>query len=187
MSSTNRGTVRNEVDFYVTPDETIEKILYELAWCHGTEILEPCAGNGAIVRALKHKPTKYIVTAVEIRNSETENLFKAGADHVYCGIDFLKMSKLNPKPEVIITNPPYSIAQEIIEHCFEIAPDAEIIMLLRLGFLGSKKRKSFWGKHPVTQLYPLGQRPSFTGKGTDSADYAWFVWSKYRKPLIKPI
>jgi len=60
-------------------------------------------------------------------------------------------------------------------------------MLLRLAFLESKKRKPFWDKHPVTQLYVLSERPSFTNKGTDATAYAWFIWSKHREPKIQVI
>lgn len=51
-------------------------------------------------------------------------------------------------------------------------------MLLRLAFLESKKRCDFWQKHPVSKLYVLSERPSFTGAGTDATAYAWFVWNK---------
>ena len=125
------------------------------------------------------------ITAVEIREEEEENMCKVS--ECYAIDDFLTTKLPSDKYDTIITNPPYSIAQEIIEHCFEIAPDAEVIMLLRLAFLESKKRKAFWDKHPVTQLYVLSERPSFTGKGTDATAYAWFVWSEYRNPLIKVI
>lgn len=30
-------------------------------------------------------------------------------------------------------------------------------------------------------VYVLPQRPSFTGKGTDSTSYAWFVWTSAEK------
>ena len=55
-------------------------------------------------------------------------------------------------------------------------------MLLRLGFLASQKRKTFWKKHPVTGLYILGDRPSFDGDGTGLGDYAWFVWEPEGAP-----
>ena len=52
MSSTNRGAVRNDADFYITPDIAIENFLnhFEL---QGPHILEPCAGNGAIAKAVR--------------------------------------------------------------------------------------------------------------------------------------
>lgn len=184
MSATNRGAIRNEADFYITPSKTINTFL-DVFKLEGEEILEPTAGNGAIIKELK-KRYRMFITANDIRD-EHAALIQAGADRVY-NLDFLKCNGINPQPDVIITNPPYSIAQKIIEKCFEIAkPETEIIMLLRLAFLESKKRREFWKKHPLTQLYPLIERPSFTGHGTDATAYGWFVWSNKRKPLIKPI
>ena len=185
MSATNRGSIRRESDFYKTPYDAVEKVLDALGGFYGNEFLECCAGDGVIVRALRRNFEEINISAIEIREEEKSRLLYAGADAV--DIADFRQWKPDGKIDVIITNPPYSIAQEIIEHCFEIAPEAEIIMLLRLAFLESKKRKSFWGKHPVTQIYVLSERPSFTGKGTDATAYAWFVWSKSREPKIKVI
>jgi len=186
MSVTNRGAIRRESDFYKTPTETIDAFLDHFCFLINEDILEPCAGDGAIIKAIRARTPAQYITAIEIREEESANLLDAGADQVFID-DFLTFPGLDPAPGTIITNPPYSIAQEIIEHCFEIAPNAEIIMLLRLAFLESKKRKPFWDKHPVTQLYVLSERPSFANKGTDATAYAWFVWSKYREPKIQVI
>lgn len=88
----------------------------------------------------------------------------------------------------IITNPPYSLAQQFVEKSFELAgKDTDIIMLLRLAFLESKKRRDFWQRHPVSGLYVLSERPSFTGSRTDSAAYAWFVWNKSETQKIEVV
>lgn len=184
MSATNRGTVRNEADFYITPTKTINAFL-DVFEIEGKEILEPTAGNGAIVREIHKRYITHNIIANDIRD-ERKILLNVGAEWAY-NMDFLKCNGISPRPDTIITNPPYFIAREIIEKCFEIAPDAEIIMLLRLAFLESKKRREFWKKHPLTQLYPLIERPSFTGRGTDATAYGWFVWTKRRPALIRSI
>jgi len=188
MSATNRGAIRRESDFYRTPEWVVDSIIQTLGapYFSGAYVLEPCAGDGVIVEKIRSCSHSAQITAIEIRPEEKQKLIEAGADQVIID-NFLEARSNFPDPDIIITNPPYSVAQEIIEHCFEIAPDAEVIMLLRLAFLESKKRKSFWDKHPVTQLYVLSERPSFTGKGTDATAYAWFVWSKYREPKIQVI
>ena len=117
---------------------------------------------------------------------EKDNLLNNGANIIYIE-DFL-----NYKPPVeyktIISNPPYSIALDIIKKCFEIASgDTEIIMLLRLAFLESKRRHQFWQGHPVNELHALSERPSFTGKGTDATAYAFFVWNNSSKQKINVI
>ena len=89
-------------------------------------------------------------------------------------------------PGTIITNPPFSIAKQIIEHCFELADEhTEIIMLLRLGWLETQDRYSFWRKHSNVSLITLRDRPKFIGNGTDFAAYGWFIWSN-RQQFIMP-
>lgn len=63
-----------------------------------------------------------------------------------------------------------------------------VAFLLPLSFLESAERgvKSkvhktpFWKEHPATCVYVLSERPSFTGKGTDSNAYGFFVWQNRR-------
>jgi hypothetical protein len=51
-------------------------------------------------------------------------------------------------------------------------------MLLRLAFVESARRFVWWERHGarLAHVYALAERPSFTGGGTDSAAYGWFVW-----------
>jgi hypothetical protein len=51
-------------------------------------------------------------------------------------------------------------------------------MLLRINYLGSISRHDWWKLNSPTSLFVLSKRPSFTGKGTDATDYAWYVWDK---------
>jgi hypothetical protein len=164
MSATNRGAVRCEADRYITPDEAISNFLdvFEIEDSWGKTILEPCAGNGAIVKEIRKKHKDNFITAIEIRESERNNLIDAGANRILVE-DFFKCERISFNYlDIIISNPPYGLAQEIIDHSFEIVgPNTDIVMLLRLNFLGSQERKDFWNKHPVRQLYPLSKRPSF--------------------------
>jgi hypothetical protein len=81
--------------------------------------------------------------------------------------------------DLIITNPPFSLAQEFINHSLKHASCT--ILLLRVNFLASIKRYEWWKQIPPTALHILSKRPSFTGSGTDATDYAWFVWDKTGK------
>lgn len=159
MSATNRGAVRSEYDFYATPKEPIEKILAEIDFSSISSFVEPCRGDGAIYDYIGCEKDY-----AEIRESR----------------DYLKMGF---NCDLIITNPPFSIALDFLEKSLKEAKT--VVYLLRLNFLGSQKRKEFWQKNPPTHLFTLSKRPSFTGKGTDATEYAWFVWDGggyFKKP-----
>lgn len=179
MSATNRGSKRIESDYYATPPEAIRTLLknYRIAYA-GDTILEPAAGNGAIINELIHFGYTNNIHAIEIREEEKENLLRV-ADSVGIG-DFLKMDLSNTY-DVIIGNPPYSQAQEFINKSLAyLKPGGRLIFLLRTNFLESQKRFKWWQDKPPTRLYVLSKRPSFTGKGTDATSYSWFIWEKSR-------
>ena len=181
---------RQDKDYYPTPRWVIDLLLDNYKLQDGW-ILEPCAGNGVICKALReHKNWDGPLYAVEIREEEREGL-QGYCDDVLTK-DFLKTSPgdfTSPMlcaPGTIITNPPFSIAKQIIEHCFEFADEqTEIIMLLRLGWLETKVRYPFWREHPNVSLITLRDRPKFIGNGTDFAAYGWFIWSN-RQQFIMP-
>lgn len=177
MSATNRGAVRRESDFYATPLETVYSFLDAYDGIKSSDsILEPSAGDGAIIKALRNRGYENHIDAVELREEERYNLI-GYADRVHIG-NFLTAEGLGPY-DVVIGNPPYSIALEFIEKSLEVVrPGGRVIMLLRTNFLESKARFQFWKDNPLSGLYCLHKRPSFTGKGTDATSYSWFVWVK---------
>lgn len=156
MSRQTAGIRDNPTDFYPTPHWCFENL--DIDYTKFNTALEPCAGDGRIL----------------------EFLIDKGLDADYCeiteGIDFFEYTGT---VDLILTNPPFSLAQEFIEKAISVAPT--VIMLLRINFLGSIKRHDFWQKYPPTALHVLSKRPSFTGKGTDATDYAWFVWDRSNK------
>ncbi len=176
MSATNRGTKRNEYDFYATPIDVVENFIKNYGGLSG-KILEPSAGNGNIIKALNKQNIDCEIHAVEIREEEKSNLNKLSKKVFIC--DFLQEYNNDEKYDVIIGNPPFSNAIDFTEKCLKmLKEDGKLIFLLRTSFLESKKRKEFWQKNPVSDLYVLSQRPSFTGKGTDATSYSWFIWDK---------
>lgn len=179
MSATNRGTERKAYDFYATPIECVNAILDALPpFGNDLFILEPSAGNGNVIKALRDRNIDAVdIEAIEIREDERENLEKL-ADTVTIG-DFLQIETEYREYDVIIGNPPYSMAQEFIDKCLDLlAPGGKLIFLLRTNFLESDKRFKWWQDKIPAGLYTLHKRPSFTGKGTDATSYSWFVWER---------
>ena len=154
MSRQTKDYRLNHTDFYPTPAWCYENL--EIPWKLFNSAHEPGAGDGRIVKFLTDKgiPT----THTEI----TE------------GTDFFEW---NENVDLILTNPPFSMAQEFIEH--SIPRCNTCIMLLRLNFLGTIKRHEFWKQHTPTGIHILSNSPSFTGSGTDATEYAWFIWTKH--------
>ena len=189
MSATNRGTKRNEADFFATPLETIYSLLDNYDGIKSSDsILEPSAGNGNIIQALRNRGYKNHMTAIELREEERYNLV-GKADQVGI-LDYLKveLEKIG-KYDVIIGNPPYCLAQEFIDKSLTLLkPGGRLIFLLRTNFLESKKRREWWQDKLPSGLYVLSKRPSFTGKGTDATSYSWFIWElQTNKQTIKVI
>ena len=185
ISATNRGAIRNQADAYYTPITVIDNLLdYHSIKSGG--VLEPSAGCGNFAKAIKDRGYNNHITSLELRDEEQEKLL-IHSDEVII-TDFLKWST-DDKYKTIIGNPPYSLALEFMEKCFEIADkDTEIIMLLRTAFLESKKRYEFWQQHPLSKLYVLSQRPSFLQNGkSDATSYSWFIWDNSGKQEIKVI
>lgn len=171
----------NPYDFYATPPGVIDHFLFSYLPSTKGSILDPGAGSGEFGAAIKRYNTVFCknstyLTGVEIRKEEKDNLEDL-YDYVILG-DYLSWSTASTY-DVIIGNPPYNQAMEFVEKSLSLLkPFGKLIFLLKTSFLESKKRYDFWQMNPITDLYVLSSRPSFTGKGTDATGYSWFVWDK---------
>ncbi len=164
MSATNRGAERRESDYYPTPTWVTRRILEALNLAHGKTYLEPCAGDGAIVRVLRERDAEAGIIALEIHGEGDI----PGADAtVRCDA----LSCAWPKADVVIMNPPFLHAAQFVSRALVAAP--LVICLERVGWAVT------WGKTGAPMpsgAFFLPNRPSFTGEGTDASEYAWFVW-----------
>lgn len=181
-STTGANKLANPDDFYETPAWCVRAILPALGPLPGLRILEPSAGRGAIVRELLRAGANR-VQAIDINRENRDALRSAGYENGERGCilstwnDFLASG--GDSYDLIVMNPPFSAAQEHVEHAISLlAPGGTVCALLRLAFVASAKRAPFRKAHPF-DLYPLASRPSFTPDGkTDSADYAWFLFGE---------
>lgn len=199
-------------DYYVTPIYSIEVFLQEfdkrvkLDWNH-VRILDPCAGGNSEIKneygviVAKHSmsyPTAICnvfdecdIASIDVRKDSLAEL----------KMDYLKWDLKFYSPKIIITNPPFNLALPIIKKAlYEVADDGYVIMLLRLDFFGSKARKPFFDENMPEWCFIHHQRMSFfdkkdsyryvvmneygypKGGGTDSSEYAHFVFHKGVKP-----
>jgi len=179
MSSTKRGGTRKDADYYVTPVRHVSAFLDEFISHESSAltgaILDSCAGGDkwhpmSYPVALMDKGVpKSNITTVDIRK-DSRAAIKA---------DYLEWQA--PRLySLIISNPPFMLAQEFIEKALkEVVNNGFVVMLLRLNYFGSKKRKAFWKKHMPKYSFVHVERMSFTDDGkTDSIEYMHAVWQK---------
>lgn len=172
----------NPHDFFVTPAWCAEAIPEHLLSSSGW-YLEPSAGNGAIVRALSRRRPNVRWHLVELRGEEQEGLEKLGdgfkkASIVECPRNFFDVPARRLPYACVPANPPYSLAPEVIRHAMHVAPDAIILMLLRLDFLGSSADRLDLVRDARPDVWVFSTRPGFTRTGTDANEYAWFAWRR---------
>ena len=168
--ATNRRLVDTDgADFYPTPEwGTLALLRYEN---FVGSITEPCCGDGAMAKVLERE-TKLPVYA---------------SDLYHRGYGFQRdIFDLKDKCANIVTNPPYNIANELVEHAYNITTH-KLCILVRTAFLESNTRyKSIYSVNPPSRVYVFSERLSMypanqpiTGGGTTS--YSWIVWDKSSK------
>lgn len=159
-------------DFYATPEPAVwalirHKPLPSVIW-------EPACGDGAIVRPLRAAGHRVIAT----------DLVDWGCPDSKPRIDFLMEKSAPQGVQAIITNPPFKLAEEFVAQARRLCP--LVIMLLRLAFLESERRRSLLDEGDLARVYvfrkrlPFMHRHDYTGpkRGNSGMAFAWFVWDR---------
>lgn len=185
MSATGRGTERRESDFYSTPSWAVRRLLEApivmrlLARRSGGTpglVLDPCAGDGSLIRAARPLLPNYAFSAIELREEMDRPLSRVMQPSE--SIAITNYLETDTEADFILTNPPYSLAQEFI---VKARHDAScVFMLLRLNFLASKTRHQFWKEHMPWGIFVLPNRPGFDDRKpgkTDATEYCWMAFN----------
>lgn len=208
MSSTNRWYKRHKTDYYVTPHRAIEQFLS--AWMEDLMEeneylgdrpdrhlrLDPCAWgvewkndwmfDNLDTSAEMSYP--YVIKKclwIEVDTMDIREDSEAAIKWVdFTDRDLILWEWGIWEYDVIITNPPFSSALEIINVALDcVAPWWYVVMLLRLNFFWSKWRFEFRCNNMAKYCYIHHKRMSFTSDwATDSIEYAHFVWKKWENP-----
>ena len=185
-------SARRQHDKYFTPQSAILElpILVPFNAAEGIHVLECCSGRNDIADALvatMQSPASIADALSGVGGATgvvwTNDLFPP-PDLLGAVPDFTLDASLRssweqfPVVDWVVSNPPFSIAHEIVPLALEHAR-VGVAMLLRLSFLEPvKNRVAFLQAHPPTSITVL-PRISFTGDGkTDSVTCAWLVWQK---------
>ncbi len=203
MSSTNRSASRelHDEDYYVTPQPPIAHFLNHLfatephyPW-RAAKWADVCAG-GRLEKeemsypAVLERDFQILADTYDIREDSR-------AAHI---ADYLA-TDVAGQFDVICTNPPFFLAQEVISKAIaDVKPGGWVIMLLRLNFFGAKKRLQWWKDNMARYSFVHSERMGFKHhlehltpaerRGTDSIEYQHVVWQKHHNPTwckIKPI
>jgi hypothetical protein len=161
-------------DLYETPPVAVEALLR--AEKLPLRIWEPACGPGAIVRVLRAAGHEVIAS----------DLVDYGCPLSTSRIDFLLERRVPLNAEMILTNPPYKLARQFVEHAIELCP--LVVMLLRLEFLESERRSDILEDHGLARIHlfrkrlPMMHRSTWQGRKANSRiAFAWFVWSRDHK------
>lgn len=160
---------RNPNDFYLTHHSIVWQLAENIEIPENWSILEPAAGNHDIVIALRESGIKNRIDAKSLED----------------GDDFLMEKGIY---DMIITNPPFSLALEFILKSFEVAKK-RALFLLPLDYLhGLERHNKIYSQskdYYLANVYVLVRRPMFLEKvyddgkyNTGSITFAWFDFQK---------
>jgi hypothetical protein len=110
--------------------------------------------------------------------------------HAQSRVDFLLEQKAPPGIGAIITNPPFKLAAQFVEHARHLCP--VVIMLLRLAFYESERRTKILEAGDLARVLvfrkrlPMMHRAGWTGKKASSGmAFAWFIYDRdHRGPTV---
>jgi hypothetical protein len=158
MSQRPSGYERKERDCYETPEWVTAALIPHLpARMH---IWEPAAGSGKMVPVLA--AAGHLVEASDVVE----------------GRDFLSAGKLFDV-DAIVTNPPYALAAQFIEHALGLA--RIVAMLLRTDFDHAAGRRHLFATcGSLAKKLVLTRRIVwFDGpKAAPSFNHAWYIWDR---------
>jgi hypothetical protein len=151
---------------YLTPARAVEALLAVESLPH--HLLEPCGPmDSELVRTLEAHG--HAVTAFDL---------------VRDGINFLDVTELPPGVECGLTNPPFSLAVDIVRHGLTLVP--KFIVLERIQWLETRKRADLFktGRlarvHVFSDRVPRMHQVGWTGnKSSPAMVLAWFVFERH--------
>lgn len=159
-----------------TPEEATQALLRHFPLTH--RVWEPCCGPGAIVRVLRS--AGHLVVASDVVDYGDRHCEDAAR-----GVDFLRCSKAPAYCTTIVTNFPYSAADQMVRHALTLVP--QVIGLFRLAYLEGSGRSDLIDGHLRQVLLgrerlAMMHRDGWTGKKAGSqVPFGWFVFDRLEK------
>lgn len=168
-------------DVYETPAcATLALLNAEEFFFSPRSIWEPACGPGAMVWALRNAGHRALGSDVGHFPDRT----------MFYGRNFFHETVAPKGTDAIMTNPPYKLAEEFVEHALQLCP--RVFMLLRLAFLESVRRTKILEESGLRKVYvfrnrlPMMHRAGWNGEKIDGSAiaFAWYYWDRdYRYPI----
>lgn len=167
-SQVNRGQ-RKKSDLYQTPGKLIDSLFENVIFDEKATVLEPCIGEGEIILKLFDR-FKY------------ENIY---ATELMYGTNFFNWNKT---VDYIITNPPFSLANEFIIKAKKIC-EYKFAFLMKLNYLQGQWRYNniynIRDNFPLTKIFIYTRMPTLELTTREDGKYntgmqamAWYIWEK---------
>jgi len=161
-------------DYYPTPPSATRAFLAaERAWlldavdapASGADhpIWEPCGRGGAIAAELE--AAGFVTIATDL---------VADPAHRVTEQNLLTCRRaLSP---VVVTNPPFALAAEMIRHLLGDLACGYVALLLKSTYWHAEKRTGLWRWRPPARIYALNWRLDCLGLGNPTIEFIWCVW-----------
>ena len=175
MAGGNPANGRQTNDLYPTPPDVTEALLRLNLFPKSSLVWEPCCGNGAMASVIRANGYNVVAT----------DLYDYGTNQY--GLD----ARVSPSlGESIITNPPFDIAEDLIEHLWHDLPTKRMALVLKSTYWHAKNRYKLWQRCTPRAIYPLTWRPDFLGLGRPTMEVMWCYWGPGEgtcyEPLLRP-
>ena len=170
MAGGGEKVARQGNDYYPTPATVTRAFiaaergaLEDYSGMLGNPVWEPCGRGGAIAGELAAAGFSTIATDLV-----------ADPEHGVGSQDLLLCRQaLSP---VVVTNPPFALAAEMIRHLLNDLGCTYVAMLLKSSFWHAEVRTGLWRQRTPARIYALNWRPDFLGKGNPTMEVIWCVW-----------
>jgi hypothetical protein len=99
------------------------------------------------------------------------------------GLDFLRATAVPAGVEAIVTNPPFELAERIVEHALSLCP--VVIMLLPWAWFEGQARTQILESGQLARVHvfrnrlPMMHRHGHTGRrSSNMRAFGWYVWRR---------
>jgi hypothetical protein len=179
---------RETDDFYATPHAVTEALVLEYRRLfHYAHVCDPCAGDGAMVDSIIKTSRMCGMPVAGVHASDIAP--RAESIHRMDVFDLTRDMLAAKDIHIVVTNPPFSLAPDIIHHIGTVAgvekPVEEryplvFALVLKSTFWQAARREALFRRWPPFVLHPLLWRPDFKSLGAPTMEIMWCVWISTR-------